>query len=126
MKVLAWGQRGGLGSSSSSQVEMDPNRPSPGRGGGVRGGEGGAEEGTDYPKDRVVDDSWTHAAFKAFHEMRAGQPLSTLVLDEEEEEEEQNEQGPLVAVRRLASRLTRCEADEGSLCVTASSRYADK
>lgn len=111
LKVLAWGRRG-LGSSSSSQVEVDPNRP-PRSGAAAAGGGGGgvAEEATDYPKDRVVDDSWTHAAFRAFHEMRAGRPLSTLVLDEEDEEEEQDEQGPLRGVRRLASRLTRCEVD---------------
>lgn len=115
VKVLAWGHGGGLG-HSSNQVEMDPNRPSLSRG-------GGAVEGTDYSNDRMVDDSWTHAAFKAFHEMRAGRPLSTLVLDEEEEDEEQNEQGPLVAVRRLASRLTRCETYQGSFCASGSTRY---
>lgn len=118
LNVLAWGRRG-LGSSSSN-FEVDPNRPSR-----IGGGKGGAEEATDYPKDRVVDDSWTHAAFRAFHEMRAGRPLSTLVVGEEDEEEEQDEQGPLSGVRRLASRLTRCDVTEGGLCVSASARYTD-
>ena len=122
LKVLAWGRRGmGSSSSSSSKFEVDPNRPSRSGGGG---GEGGAEEATDYPKDRVVDDSWTHAAFRAFHEMRAGRPLSALVLDEEDEEE-QDEQGPLSGVRGLASRLTRCEVDEGGLCFSASARFLE-
>ena len=123
LKVLAWARRG-LGNSSSSHVEVDPNRPSrSGGGGGGREG-GGAQEGADYPKDRVVDESWTPAAFRAFHEMRAGRPLSTVVL--EEAEEEQQNGGPLRGVRRLASRLTRCEVDEGAFFASTSTRHVEK
>ncbi|CAN0215364.1 unnamed protein product [Ectocarpus sp. 13 AM-2016] len=61
----------------------------------------------DADSQRVLDSSWTHAAFRAFHEMRAGPPPSSETNGGEDEG--QNEggggaTGPLAGVRRLVSR----------------------
>lgn len=94
--VLAWGQRR---LNNSNQVKLDPKHPL-----GTRSPEGSEEKYESYPDDQVVDASWTHAAFRAFHEMRAGRPLSAEI---EEVAEEDDHAGPLGGVVRLATRLSR-------------------
>lgn len=59
----------------------------------------------------VLDSSWTHAAFRAFHEMRAGCPPSSAVDGDREVQDEAGGgggKGPLAGVRRLSSNLPRC------------------
>lgn len=60
----------------------------------------------------VLDRSWTHAAFRAFHEMRAGCPPPSAVADGDGREQGESGRGegrgPLAGVRRLASNFPRC------------------
>lgn len=110
-EVLAWGSRGkhddnvvgaaARGSSLARQRVMDPKTSD--------------SLGSMRSKSEVVvdDGSWTHSAFRAFHEMRAGRPQSDAHSEGDNEEEPLGEDitstagGPLRRVGRLTSRIPR-------------------
>lgn len=99
-KVIAWGQRHRAG--YSNQIQAEASMAS--RDGDL--GDAGVA---------VADGSWTHSAFRAFHELRAGLPPSLLHADGAEEgggggkegSEDSFGAGPLGGLRRLASGMPR-------------------
>lgn len=101
-KVLAWGHWG----QKRSQDEVAPRAP-----GSANPQDEGRTAGAGS-QQQVLDSSWTHAAFRAFHEMRAGRPLSEVHGSDGEEEEPDTGRGvgagPLAGVRRLTSSFQRC------------------
>ncbi|CAM9689900.1 unnamed protein product [Scytosiphon promiscuus] len=99
-KVLAWGQWG----QERSQDDVLPRAA-----GAANPQDEGRAAGAASQK-QVLDNSWTHAAFRAFHEMRAGRPLSEVDGSGGEEEPDAGRgvgAGPLAGVRRLTSSFQR-------------------
>lgn len=100
--LLAWGSWG----QKRSQDQVTPRRP--GTATVLSDERRVAAAGAPPP---VLDSSWTHAAFRAFHEMRAGCPPPPAVDGDGQEQGEPaggGFEGPLAGVRRLASKFPRC------------------
>lgn len=92
----------------------------------VLGSESGqAAAAVDGSQEQPLDRSWTHAAFRAFHEMRAGSPPAASAgngIDQESQGEKAGRGGgkdPLVGFRRLASRKQRRETNANDSATVA-------
>lgn len=97
--VVAWGHRRSRGTTDRIQQQHTDND---GRG------------FTSYDGDDIdagsdgggwMDPSWTHAAFRAFHELRAGRPQQTYVEDVSEDVTRGAEDGPGRRLQRQLSSL---------------------
>lgn len=91
-KVLAWGGQQRRQTDNTNQIQFEADlttRPS-------------LDEAA-YPKAKAADGSWTHAAFRAFHEMRAGRPPQSAF----DQVDEVDDAGPLAGFRRLTAGLNR-------------------
>ncbi|CAN0400897.1 unnamed protein product [Ectocarpus sp. 8 AP-2014] len=99
--VLAWAGWDRRRSSSSSRDEATLRTSA------LRTAKGRTAVADAADSQRVLDSSWTHAAFRAFHEMRAGPPPPPETNGGEEESQDEgggSATGPFAGVRRLVSR----------------------
>lgn len=97
-RLLAWGQHRSRGrdATDSNRNPIRARRPT------------WEEEARAAAAPAEADGSWTHAAFRAFHELRAGLPASAAVGEEVGEDDGRGgTTGPFEGVRRFAVRLQR-------------------
>lgn len=96
-RLLAWGQRRSRGPEAtdkgSNRNQVQARRPT------------WEEEARAAAAPAEADGSWTHAAFRAFHELRSGLPSSAAGEEAGKDYGGGTTAGPFEGVRRLASRL---------------------